>query len=61
MKIRLSIDKGKTSDLIFKKTCAKYNMSCFKEDESFQYGGWNEVTNEKHSCDYWIHNKMECC
>lgn len=36
-------------------------MSCFKEDEAIQCGGWNEVANEKGSCDCWIHNEIECC
>ena len=28
-----------------------------KDNES----DWNKLSNEKRSCDYWIHNKIECC
>ena len=33
-------------------------MSFSQEDEVVQCGSWNEVSNEKRSYDYWIHNKI---
>ena len=58
---RLSIDDIEASELSFLKTCSKCLQSCNDIDTIISYGGWNDISCKKGSCEYLIHALIDCC
>ena len=43
------------------KTCSKFRQSCNNIDVIILCGGWNDISCEKGSCEYWIHKSNDFC
>ena len=61
MKSRLSIDDIEASELSLLKTCSKCLQSYNDIDTIISCGGWNDISCKKGSCEYWIHESIDCC